>query len=45
MHCMKLRGQRLMAHGFDRQIVEVQVCIAIPNGDGTLGIPAAKAFG
>ena len=32
MHCVKLLGQRLMARDFDRQVAELQVCIAVLNG-------------
>ena len=45
MHCMKLLGQRLMARDFDRQVVEVQVRIAIMNGYTALGIPVTEAVG
>lgn len=36
---MKLLGQRLMAWGFDRKVVEVQIHIAVMNGYTALGIP------
>lgn len=42
MHCMKLLGQRLMTRDFDRQVVEVQVRVAILNGYTALGIPVTK---
>jgi hypothetical protein len=45
MHCMKLLGQRVMARGFDRQVAEVQVRVAILNGYTALGIPVTKAVG
>jgi transposase len=45
MHYMKLLGQRLMAHDFDRQVAEVQVRIAVLNGYTALGIPVTKAVG
>jgi hypothetical protein len=45
MHCMKLLNQRLMARHFDRQVAEVQVRVAILNGDTALGIPVTKAVG
>ena len=45
MHCMKLLGQRLMAHDFDRQVAEVQVRVAILNGYTALGVPVTKAVG
>jgi hypothetical protein len=43
MHCVKLLGQRLMARDFDRQVAEVQVHVAILDGDTALGIPVTKA--
>jgi hypothetical protein len=43
MHCVKLLGQRLMARNFDRQVAEIQVRIAVPNGYTALGIPVTKA--
>jgi hypothetical protein len=43
MHYMKLLGQRLMAHDFDRQVAEVQVRVAILNSYTALGIPVTKA--
>ena len=45
MHCLKLLGQRLMARNFDRQVAELQVRIAVLNGDTALGIPVTKAVG
>jgi transposase len=39
MHCVKLLGQRLMARDFDRQVAELQIRIAVLNGDTALGIP------
>ena len=45
MHCVKPFGQRLMARDFDRQVAEVQVRVAIPNGYTALGIPVTKAVG
>jgi len=45
MHCVKLLGQRLMARGFDRQIAEVQIRIAVMNGYTALGIPITEAVG
>ena len=43
MHCVKLLGQRLMARDSDRQVAEVQVCIAVMNGYTALGIPITEA--
>jgi hypothetical protein len=45
MHCVKLLGQRLMAHDFDRQVAELQMRVAILNGYTALGIPVTKAVG
>lgn len=45
MHCLKLFGQRLMARDFDRQVAELQVRIAVPNGDTAPGISVTKAVG
>ena len=45
MHCMKLLGQRLMARDFDRQVAEVQIRIAVLNGNTALGIPVTEAVG
>ncbi len=45
MHCIKLLGQRLMARGFERQVAEVQVRIAVMNGYTALGIPVTEAVG
>jgi len=33
------QGQRLMARGFDRQVAELEVRIAVLNGYTALGIP------
>lgn len=43
MHCMKLLGQRLSARDFDRQVVEIQIRVAILNGFTALGIPRSVA--
>lgn len=45
MHCVKLRGQRLMARGFDRQVAEIQVRIAVLNGFTAPGIPLTEPEG
>ncbi len=45
MHCVKLLGQRLMARDFDRQVAELLVRIAVPNGYTALGIPVTEAVG
>ena len=31
MHCVKLPGQSLMARDFDRQVVDIQVRVAVLN--------------
>lgn len=41
---MALR-QRLMARDFDRQVAEVQICIAVMNGYTALGILITEAVG
>jgi hypothetical protein len=43
MHCVKLLGQRLMARDFDRQVTDVQVRIAVLNGDATPCIPTTDS--
>ncbi len=45
MHCAKFLGQRLIARDVDRQVAELQVCIAILNGDTALSIPVTEAMG
>lgn len=45
MHCVKLLGQRPMARGFDRQVAELPVRIAVLNGYIALGIPATESVG
>lgn len=45
MHCVKLLGQSLMARDFDRQVAEIQVRIAVLNGDTALGIPVTEPVG
>lgn len=42
MPCLKRLGQRLMARNFDRQVAEVQIPIAVMNGDTALGIPVTE---
>jgi hypothetical protein len=32
MHGVKLLGQRLMVRDFDRQVTELQICVAVLNG-------------
>lgn len=43
MHCVKLLDQNLMVRDFDRQVAEVQIRAAIPNGYTALGIPKTIA--
>ena len=45
MHCVKLLGQRLMAHDFDRQVAEFQVKVAVLNSFTALGIPVTTVAG
>jgi hypothetical protein len=46
MHCMKLLGQRLMVRDFERQVVGIQVRIAVLNHYTVLGIHVTKvSFG
>jgi hypothetical protein len=45
MQCVQLPGQRLSARDFDRQVAEVQVRVAVPNGFTTLGTPVPQVAG
>jgi hypothetical protein len=45
MHCMKLLGQSLMARDFERQVVEIQIRIAVLNRYTALGIPVTEPVG
>jgi hypothetical protein len=45
MHCVKRLGQSLMARDFDRQVAELQVRAAVPNGYTALGIPVTEPVG
>jgi len=45
MHRVKLLGQRLMARDFDREVAELQIRIAVPNGHTALGIPVTQTAG
>ena len=45
MHCVKLLGQRLMARGFDHQVAEFRVRVAVLSGFTALGIPVTEAVG
>jgi hypothetical protein len=42
MHCMKLLGLSLMARGFERQVAEIQILIAVLNRYTVLGIPITE---
>jgi hypothetical protein len=43
MYCVKRLGQSLVARDFDRQVAELQVRVAVPNGYTALGIPVTEA--
>ncbi len=45
MNCVKQLGQRLMSRGFDRQVAEVQIRVAVLNRFTALGIPMTVAAG
>ena len=45
MHCLKLRGQRLVARDFNHQVAEFKVRVAILNRFTALSIPVTKAVG
>jgi hypothetical protein len=45
MHCVKPLGQRLMARGFDRQVAELHVRVAVLNRFTAFGIPVTQAMG
>lgn len=45
MNSIKLLGQSLTAREFDRQVAELQVCIAVLNGYSKLGISVTVAVG
>jgi hypothetical protein len=42
---VKLMGQSLMARDFDRQVAELQIRAAAPNGDTALGMPVTEPTG
>ena len=42
MHCIKLRGQSLMAQDFERQVAEIQIRIAVLNRYAALDIPVTE---
>ena len=44
-HCMQLRGQRLAALNFGRQVAEIQIRTAMLNGLTALGIPRTISAG
>lgn len=44
MRCFKLRGERLMARDFDRQVDELQIRAAILNRFTRLGTPTTMAI-
>ena len=43
MHYLKLRGQRLAARDFDRQVAEFQISVAVLNGFTAPGIPVTES--
>ena len=43
MHCVKLRGQSLMALDFNLQVAEIPIRVTIPNRYTALGIPVTEA--
>ena len=43
MHCLKLRGQRLAARDFDRQVADFQIRVAVLNGFTAPGIPVTES--
>ena len=45
MHRAKLRGQRPMVRGFDRQVAGLLVRVAVLNGFTALGIPVTRVAG
>ena len=45
MHCVKLLGQSLMEHDFDRQVAEIQIRAAVLNGYTALGITVTEPEG
>ena len=45
MHCLNPLGQSLMARGFERQVAEIQIRIAVLNRNTALGMPVTKPVG
>lgn len=45
MQCTKLLGQLLMARDFERQVAEIQICIAVLNRYTALGISITEPVG
>ena len=45
MHCVKLRGLRLAARDFDRQVAGFQIRMAVLNGFTALGTPITEVVG
>ena len=45
MQCLKLRGQRLAARDFDRQVAEFPVRVAVLNSFTAISIPVTEAVG
>lgn len=44
MHCVKLMGQRLMERGFDGQVADIQVRVAVLNRYTALGTAVIRAM-
>jgi len=44
-HVVKLLGQSLMAHDFNRQVADLQIRAAVLNSDTALGIPVTETVG
>lgn len=45
IHCVTRLGQRLSARGFDRQVAEFQIKVAVLNGATALGTPIREVAG
>lgn len=45
IHCVTPLGQSLMARHFGRQVAEIQIRAAVPNGYTAPGIPVTETVG
>ena len=45
MRCFPLLGERVMSHGFDRQVAELQIRATILNRYTALGTPLMQRMG